>query len=615
MALYNTSDALMCRVFHTTLRDPARMWYSRLRPTSIASFNQLAKEFVLNFLASVRPKPSAALLLNPSQKDDEPLSHFLTHFATKVWGLPDAHPFLIMQAFLMGLQPSIFFWSLVERSSMAIPEMLQRVNQYVATEALMIKKKGLLKAPNPMKAPHELRDHSKYYRFHCDYGHDTEECHDLKNQIKELINRGHLGHYIRRPRELSPCPSGPIEKQIDVISGGLASGGDSMVGRKAYARAVVEKRPRQPQAPEITFSTRETKYPEHDDALVISTSIANAQVKRIMVDTGSFIDILYFAAFRKLSLTKEDLTPMLSALTRFTSDSISPLDTTILPVTLAEESKSKTIMVTFMVVELLNKFKAIISMYHRAIKFPTQAKIGEARSDPRESRQCYMAAIALPKMLKHKQSIVDPRDVTKPLLCPEPTEHTQEVPLHSNRLDMVVKVESELPEEREKLINLLIENANVFAWSLVEMPMIDRGVAQHHLNVGYNQIKMTLEDQEHTTFITNRGVYFYKVMPFGLKNIKTAYQRMMNKMFAHQIGRNMELADLVERFRMLRKFGMRLNPTKCTFRVNSGNFLDFIIHRRGIDANLEKVQAIINMQPPRSVKEMQCLTERLIALA
>nr|XP_009409650.1 PREDICTED: uncharacterized protein LOC103991833 [Musa acuminata subsp. malaccensis] len=295
-----------------------------------------------------------------------------------------------------------------------------------------------------MRAPRELRDRSKYYRFHRDYGHDTEECRDLKNQIKELINRGHLGHYIKIPRELSPRSSGPIEKQIDVISGGSTSGGDSMAGRKAYARVVVEKRMRQLQAPEITFSLGETKYPEHDDALVISTSIANAQVKRIMVDTGSFTDVLYFAAFRKLGLTKEDLTPMLSALTRFTSDSISPLDTTILPVTLAEESKSKMIMVTFMVVELpseynaimgrptLNKFRAIISMYHWAIKFPTQAGTGEARSDPRESRQCYMAAIALPKMLTYEQSIVDPRDITKPSLCPEPTEHTQEVPLHSN---------------------------------------------------------------------------------------------------------------------------------------------------------------------------------------
>ena len=58
---------------------------------------------------------------------------------------------------------------------------------------------------------------------------------------------------------------------------------------------------------------------------------------------------------------------------------------------------------------------------------------------------------------------------------------------------------------------------------------------------GYNQIKMTEEDQEKTAFITSQGLYCYKVMPFGLKNAGATYQKLVNKMFSKQIRGNMEV--------------------------------------------------------------------------
>ena len=119
-------------------------------------------------------------------------------------------------------------------------------------------------------------------------------------------------------------------------------------------------------------------------------------------------------------------------------------------------------------------------------------------------------------------------------------------------------------------------------------------------------------------------------MPFGSKNAGATYQRMVNKMFSNQIGRNMEvyvddmlvkskeelthLDDLRETFAMLRQNQMKLNPSKCAFGVASGKFLGFMVSQRGIEANQEKVKAILNMASPKTVKEVQKLTRKIAAL-
>jgi hypothetical protein len=138
---------------------------------------------------------------------------------------------------------------------------------------------------------------------------------------------------------------------------------------------------------------------------------------------------------------------------------------------------------------------------------------------------------------------------------------------------------------------------------------------------GYNQIHMSELDEEKTSFIVDRGLYCYKMMPFGLKNAGATYQRLVNKMFRDQIGRNIEvcmddmlvksrkaadhLTDLEETFNTLRKHQMKLNPAKWAFGISSGKFLGFMVSNRGLKANPEKILAVLKMLAPRTTKQLQ----------
>ena len=147
---------------------------------------------------------------------------------------------------------------------------------------------------------------------------------------------------------------------------------------------------------------------------------------------------------------------------------------------------------------------------------------------------------------------------------------------------------------------------------------------------GYHQIPLALDDQEKATFVTLIENYHYKVMPFGLKNAGSIYQRMMTRMFESQLGKNIEiyiddmvvkskmvsehLGDLQTIFEILRKYKLRLNASKCSFGVRSGKFLGYMVTYRGIEVNPDQIKAINNLGSPWNPKEVQKLTEMAAAL-
>uniref|UniRef100_A0A2N9FYM4 RNA-directed DNA polymerase n=1 Tax=Fagus sylvatica TaxID=28930 RepID=A0A2N9FYM4_FAGSY len=620
------------------------------------------------------------------------------------------------------------------------PSSFTPLNMSIDQVLLQIQDNPDIQWPGKLRSDPTKRSKDLYCRFHRDHGHTTEDCFALKQQIEALIRQGKLGKFVRQDKtEVRHEPRPPrqdenkdrqedrprdIIGEIRTIVGGLASGGASRSSRKAYARQahniLVTQRSRKSLKMDdqvISFSEDDARniHHPHDDALVVTLTIAGFLTRRVLVDNGSSADIIYLPAYQQMKIDKEQLKPIDIPLVGFTGDKVKPLGVVSLVIEAGTYPRQVRTSVEFLVVDCpsaynviigrptLNKLRAVTSTYHLLVRFPTEHGIGELKGDQATARECYFAS------LEELEEIVLDDD--------EPNKTTS----IGTKMDRTI---------REAMISFLKSNLDVFAWTHDDMPGIDPATICHKLNVdpsirpikqkrrvfapdrnqaisdeveklltagfirevfypdwlanvvmvkkangkwrmcvdftdlnkacpkdsfplpridqlvdstaghrlltfmdafsGYNQIMMDESDQEKTSFITSKGLFCYRVMPFGLKNAGATYQRLMNKMFHHQIGRNMEvyvddmlvktkddikhLEDLKETFETLRRYRMKLNPSKCVFGVSSGKFLGFMVSQRGIEANPDKIKAVLEMTPPRSTKEVQSLTGRVAAL-
>ena len=110
-------------------------------------------------------------------------------------------------------------------------------------------------------------------------------------------------------------------------------------------------------------------------------------------------------------------------------------------------------------------------------------------------------------------------------------------------------------------------------------------------------------------------------MPFILKNAKATYQRFVDRMEVYvddMLVKSKTVEDHIEHvnqiFNIIQKYRMKLNPLKCAFGFESNKFLDFMINQQGIEANPEKINALLEMSSPRKPKEVMSLTGRLAVL-
>ena len=144
---------------------------------------------------------------------------------------------------------------------------------------------------------------------------------------------------------------------------------------------------------------------------------------------------------------------------------------------------------------------------------------------------------------------------------------------------------------------------------------------------GYNQIKMATKDMTKTTFTTEWGIYCYVVIPFGLKNAGVTYQTMATTLLHDMMHNELELyiddmivkskdrgghiINLRKFFERIKEYRLRLNPQKCTFGVTIRKLLGFLVSDRGIEVDLSKIKAILEMPPLKSEKEIRGFLGRL----
>ncbi|CAA0829022.1 Unknown protein, partial [Striga hermonthica] len=432
-----------------------------------------------------------------------------------------------------------------------------------------------------------------------------------------------------------------------------------------------------------------------------------------------------------------------------------------LPVALGSGDLRKVRMVRFVVVGAessyniimgrtsLNAFQAVVSTYHMMIKYPVGENVGEIAGDQLTSRSCYQTTASNNKQLAKRKVESKGEEIDRPggsrskedkrrvekgkeKMDIQPGEEVEEIQMIEGCEGRKFRIGKDLEEPiRSRLIQLVREFVDIFAYTAEELTRISAEVIEHRLNIdlsvrpvkqkrrhhgaemdkiieqevekllgaqhikeiqfpewlsntmkvskaegkwrmcidfrdldkacpkdlyplprieqlvdstagcellslmdasqGYHQIPLAREDRKRVSFLTSRGTYCYVVMPFGLKNAGATYQRMVDKIFKEQLGRNMEVyvddmlvksneeldhvRDLKETFLTLRWYGMKLNPTKCSFGVRSGKFLGYLVTKRGIEVNPEKVRAVVEMKLPTNIKEVQVLAGRIAGLS
>ncbi|XP_021801487.1 uncharacterized protein LOC110745676 [Prunus avium] len=280
-------------------------------------------------------------------------------------------------------------------------------------EHVLLTEGELIPKPNNRKLPRQNgKDTGVFCRYHQYNGHDTKSCIALRKIVERLINDGKLDQYLNT----NTASDQPSNRQINMISGGAPIPETSNRSVKNYICAVQhpqilsvaggrhDKTQRIGWEP-ITFSEEEERdiiFP-HSDPMIIRADISDFDVGRILIDTGSSVNVLFADAFNALGIDPQHLNKDITPLLSFSGDVIKPIGSVLLPFAVGTIPRRTVIYTHFLVVDCptaynaiigrtaLTKMKAMLSPHMLLLKFPTHVGVGQVRGDQLSARTCYVS--------------------------------------------------------------------------------------------------------------------------------------------------------------------------------------------------------------------------------
>ncbi|VFR02922.1 unnamed protein product [Cuscuta campestris] len=512
------TDAEECLLFFSSLRGRPVEWFNGLPHGKIGSFEKLAEVFRKKYQDNYIKRKKFTYLNTVGQREKETLTQFLTRWRDEVDKVEEMDDKMAMSLLMNAFRSGDLYTEFCRRPPPSYQEAYNTAWEYAEAEVLNKNKRELEEGYTKSKSDklkkdeqtggsklkatydgsiHQIRDDKKgeqpkrqwtekWCTYHQSDSHNTADCRNVKAVLKEMALKGELGEGYatddcRRPE-----------------------GGDTASQRKNWARSLhvavsLESHGKQARREPITFTDRDLPRTEgdHNDPLVITMDINEADVARVLVDTGSSVNVLYLDAFKKLKLDRSKLRPLQTPLSGFTGASIEAEGQITLPVTLGSGNKIVTKQMRFVVVDIkcvhnailgrpgINQVRAIISMAHLCMKFYTPNGIGEERGDQKNARSCYREAVKkMTRQFEQIELVSQQVDKGEEKARIEPDANTEEIQIDASNPERKVKIGADLQEElRTEIVQVLTRYKSLFAWSVADMPGIDRSVICHRLSV------------------------------------------------------------------------------------------------------------------------------------